>query len=243
MRRFFVPPENFKDSEVVFSQDDIGHMRRVLRLRVGDHVHVLDGQGLRYLVRLTEVGKDAVKGEVLAREEVSTESNVAIHLGQALLKGNAFDSVLRKSVELGVGVVTALASERCEKKGDGSPEKRERWQKIVQAASMQSGRSEVPTVTADILRVEQFCEQQQNCDLKLIFWEEEENRRLKDLSPGTVPGSIALICGPEGGLMPEEVQQAKCFGFTPVSLGSRILRAETAPIAALTLLQSIWGDM
>ncbi len=244
MHRFFVRPEDISGDTITLRGADVSHIRTVLRLKSGDTVQVLDGRGSRFEVRLTGVAAKQVTGRIESQSPALTESPVEIHLGQALLKGNKFDTVLRKSVELGVNAVTPVRSQRCVVKVLRTEEtkKNARWQRIAREAAKQSGRSTVPEVTGRIASVETFCKDNAGAALKLIFWEEETHNRLRDLA-GAPPGRIACLTGPEGGFHQREVETARGFGFEPVSLGPRILRAETAPVVALSLLQNRWGDL
>jgi len=240
MHRFFTARENISGDQVVFPQGDGEHIHRVLRLRAGERVHVHDGEGTRFLVELTEVGRQGVRGVVLGREGHDTESPLRVHLGQALLKGQAMDGVIRRAVELGTASITPVTAVRCQVPEKAARGKAERWQDIARAAARQSGRSKIPPVH-EALSLAAFCEQHAGADLKLIFWEEEAATRLRDLKEA--PASVALCIGPEGGFDAAEVAAARGSGFIPVSLGPRILRAETAPLVAIALVQSLWGDL
>jgi 16S rRNA (uracil1498-N3)-methyltransferase len=245
MHRFFVQPEKITGDQVVLQGSDVSHIRTVLRLQAGDRIHVLDGLGKRYLVQLTEVNPRAVHGRVESKEDYQTESPVNIQMGAALLKGNKFDPVLRKSVELGVCGVTPLNTERCVIRAQRSEaeKKTARWQRIAREAARQSGRSHLPEVSSSIQNVEEFCQANQKAEIKLVFWEEEEACRLNDVSPTSNPKSIAFLTGPEGGFSQEEIETAQRYGFQSITLGPRILRAETVSIVVLSLLQSRWGDL
>ncbi|MEE2986359.1 MAG: RsmE family RNA methyltransferase, partial [Nitrospinota bacterium] len=119
----------------------------------------------------------------------------------------------------------------------------ERWNKISWEASKQSGRSQIPKVKPIFNSIEEFSRACEDFDLKIVFWEEEETVRLRDIELKNTPRSVAVVTGPEGGLTGAEIKVAREAGFGTVSLGSRILRAETAPIAVLSLLQNLWGDL
>lgn len=245
MHRFFVQPENFSGNRVVLRGTDVNHIRTVLRLTQGDRIQVLDGLGNRYFVRLMEVKTREVTGLVESKEKFQTESPLVIQMGMALLKGNKFDTVLRKAVELGVCRVAPLKTDRCVVKIPQTEAKKKvaRWQRIAQEAAKQSGRSHLPVVFPDIQSIEGFCRENQNVEIKLIFWEEEEAHRLADVSPQTPPQSIAFLTGPEGGFTGSEIEIAREYGFQPITLGPRVLRAETAPTVVLSILQSRWGDL
>ena len=242
MHRFFAGNENFSGDSVVLTGTDASHIRNVLRLKAGDNIQVLDGKGSLYLVQLTDVKAQLVKGEIISSEKVNTESPLKIHLGQSLIKGNKFDIVLRKSVELGVKTITPLMTERTVVKSDGN-KKIVRWQKIAEESCKQSGRSSIPKVSKDIIKLDVFCQQGSDADLKLMFWELESENGLKDINPEKTPSSVSILIGPEGGFTIEEVETARSHGFQTVSLGPRVLRSETAPLVVLSLLQSKWGDI
>lgn len=242
MHRFFAVTESFSGDLVSLKGTDASHICNVLRLKIGDKIQVLDGKGALYVVQLSDVKGKSVKGKILLSEKVNTESPLKIHLGQSLIKGNKFDVILRKSVELGVETITPLMTERTVVKSDGI-KKIPRWQKIAEESCKQCGRSSIPNVTENIVKLDVFCRQWSKADLKLIFWELEREKGLKDINPEKNPSSVSVLIGPEGGFTIEEVETARNHGFQTVGLGPRILRAETAPLVALSLLQSKWGDI
>lgn len=239
--KFFVASEQIADGRVTLTGSDVSHIRTVLRLKAGDSIQVISDSGKLHTVRLVEVKAKEIQGEVISSEKFDVESPLAIHLGLALTKANKFDGVLRKSIELGACSITPLTTERCVVKTQGK--KIERWKKIALESSKQCGRTRVPLVAEDIETLEVFCRKNNDRDLKLVFWEVEKKNSLKDLKPGTEPRSVAVLIGPEGGFSLPEIEKARESGFQTVSLGPRILRAETAPIAALAVLQSLWGDL
>ncbi len=245
MHRFFVRPEDFTSGEVVLRGSDVSHIRTVLRLKPGERIQVLDGLGNRYCVCLTEVKPKEIRGQVESKEAVQTESPLNLRMGLSLLKGNKFDPILRKAVELGVRSVVPLRTERCVVRVLRTEEDKKiaRWEKIAREAAKQSGRTELPAVHPRLQSVENFCHECRDFDVKIIFWEEEEETRLKDIHVENSPRSIAFLTGPEGGFSRQEIEAAKQSGFQPVSLGPRILRAETAPVVVLSLLQNRWGDL
>lgn len=230
---------------MLLNGQDVSHIRTVLRLQEGNRIQVLDGLGNRYCVQLTEVNAREVRGRVESKEDFQTESPLEVHMGMALLKGNKFDPVLRKSVELGVSQVSPLKTDRSVIKvlHTEAEKKTARWQKIAREAARQSGRSHLPKVSPNIQSVEEFCRAVRDTEIKLVFWEEEEACRLSDVSTANPPQSIAFLSGPEGGFSLAEIKTARQYGFQSITLGPRILRAETAPIVILSLLQNRWGDL
>ncbi|MBC8286628.1 MAG: 16S rRNA (uracil(1498)-N(3))-methyltransferase [Nitrospinae bacterium] len=239
--KFFVPAEQIVSNRVTLTGSDVSHIRTVLRLKAGACIQVIGGSDKLHTVRLVEVEAKEVLGEIIASEEFDVESPLAVHLGLALTKGNKFDATLRKSVELGVRSVTPLITDRCVVKTHRK--KTERWKKIALESSKQCGRTQVPLVTEDIETLEIFCRNNDDLDLKLVFWEMESNSSLKNLQLDQAPRSVAVLIGPEGGFSSVEIEKTREHGFQTVSLGPRILRAETAPVVALALLQSLWGDL
>ena len=242
MHRFFAEKENISSHFIILQDSDANHIRKVLRLKAGDQVEVLDGEGSLYRVRLTDLNTKSIKGEILSSEKINTESPLKIHLGQSLIKGSGFDVILRKSVELGVHSISPLITDRTVAKSDGD-KKIPRWKKIIEESSKQCGRSSIPEISKSIIRLETFCQKTKDSDLKLIFWEMEKNKGMRDINPEARPGSASVLIGPEGGFTDQEVETARSYGFLSLGLGPRIFRAETAPLVVLSLLQGKWGDI
>ncbi len=244
MHRFFAEPGQISDNRVVLTGPEIRHARTVLRLKAGECVEVLDGQGGRYEVCLTRVRKDRVEGEIQSRRSPAGPRPLDIRMGLALLKGKAFENVLRQAVELGVGAVTPVLTERCVSRWDErrARERLDRWRAIAREAAKQCGQVYLPRLDG-MQSLEKFCEDNQGADLRLMFWEEEKQRSFQDWTPEKPPASVAFLSGPEGGFAPSEVERARQYGFVSLSLGPRTLRAETAPSVILSLIQFRWGDL
>jgi len=245
MHRFFVSPEGISDKTVTLTGSDANHIRTVLRMKPGDRIGVIDGDGMQYEVSLTEVARAAVRGDILSKAALATESPVRIAMGQALMKGNAFDPLVRKAAELGVHSITALKTERCVARlaEDSGRKRTERWQRIAGEASKQCGRAQVPKVHSTVLSVAEFCKRFADCDLKLVFWEDEPKTRLQDISTPGLVSSIAFVAGPEGGWTQEEIDVLRQQGFHTVRLGPRLLKADSVSLVILSLLQHRWGDL
>ena len=246
MHRFFTSPENIIDKKIILFGTDVSHIRTVLRLKRGDRIQVLDGCGNCYTVTLTCVGRDNIESRIDIKEDAnSCESPLMISLGQGMVKGTGFDGIVRRSVELGVGEIIPVSSCRCVSKMSINDIKKkiERWSRIAREASKQCGRSKVPSVGPNATSVKDFCSANQNAGLKLIFWEEEQSIKIKDLPHKSQFGSVAVLIGPEGGFSLEEVEISRKYGFQSVSLGPRLLRTETAPLAAISIIQYHWGDL
>ena len=245
MHRFFVTSEGFSENSVTLNGSDVNHIRTVLRMKPGDHIEVIDPNGFQYEVVLSEVEKDFVRGEILSRIEIETESPVNIRMGQSLIKGNAFDQLVRKATELGVHSIAALRTQRCVARlaKDSETYRTQRWQRIAEEASKQCGRSRIPQVNPLAMSLEEFCQQSMDCDLKLVFWEGEQTIRLKDVVVPDAVASIACLAGPEGGWAAEEIEFLKEQGYQTVSLGPRLLKADSVSLIILSLLQHRWGDL
>ncbi len=244
MHRFFTAPENITGDTVELNGPEVHHLRNVLRLNVGSIIEVLDGKGPCFQVEITEVTTEKVLGKILSPAGEGTESPVFITMGLSLLKGKAMDGAIRKAVELGVSRIVPVLGAHCVSKLKESeiPDRLERWTGIVRGAVKQCGRVQVPEVSHPET-VALFCKRGQESSLKLLFWEEETQTRLSDIKGVEVPSTLHFLVGPEGGFSGEEVSQARTAGFVAVSLGPRVLRAETVPLVALTLLQYRWGDL
>jgi len=245
MHRFFVTSEGFSENTVTLKGSDVNHIRTVLRMKAGDRIEVIDHQGIRYEVVLADVERDYVRGEILSKIDIQTESPVNIQMGQALIKGNAFDLLVRKATELGVHSISALKTQRCVARlaKESQSYRTQRWQRIAEEAAKQCGRSHIPQVNSSVLSLEEYCQQSIDSDLKLVFWEGEQQNRLQGVkSPDTVT-SIAFLAGPEGGWAAEEIDFLKEQGFQTVSLGPRLLKADSVSRVILSLLQHRWGDL
>jgi 16S rRNA (uracil1498-N3)-methyltransferase len=162
-----------------------------------------------------------------------------------MVKGTGFDGIVRKSVELGVDKVVPVSASRCISKlsREDAAKKIDRWSRIAREASKQCGRSSVPDIASKSTTVKDFCFVNRESDLKLIFWEEERSLRIKDLLHKNKLNSVAILIGPEGGFSSKEVEISRKYGFQSVSLGPRLLRTDTAPLAAISILQNRWGDL
>ena len=246
MHWFFTTPENITDEKLILRGSDVAHIRTVLRLKGGDRIQVLDGRGYCYTVILTTVGRDQIESTISLKENVSNcESPLRICLGQGIVKGTGFDGIVRKSVELGVDKVVPVSASRCISKlsREDAAKKIDRWSRIAREASKQCGRSSVPDIASKTTTAKDFCFVNRESDLKLIFWEEERSLRIKDLLHKNKLNSVAILIGPEGGFSSKEVEISRKYGFQSVSLGPRLLRTDTAPLAAISILQNRWGDL
>lgn len=243
--RFFVPAEAINADQVSVQDTALAHqIGRVLRLRPGDRVLLLDGQGRAYTVVLTAVEREQITGQVEQQEAAGGEPAISLTLYVALLRAERFEWVLQKGTELGAGMVVPVICAHSLPADRADARKLARWQRILREAAEQSCRGRLPTI-AEPQPFAAACTQAATADLALLLWEgsashlRETLRTRLALSPDSPPPAdhrqpttIALLSGPEGGITADELTTATEHGIIPVSLGPRILRAETAPIAA-----------
>lgn len=236
--RFFAPPANLHESTLLLDTDESHHLARVLRLLPGAMVYAFDGKGTEYECEIARVHKERTELRIVARLSNEVESPLQLTLGQALVKGDKFDWIVQKATELGVTRIVPLVTEHSEfKKVEGRELRLPRWRKIALEATKQCGRRAL-TEISEVQSFEQFCAA--NTDgLRLIF-SERQGKRLSDVPPAS---AVTMAIGPEGGWGEGELQQATAAGFLPIHLGARILRTETAALAAVTLTQYLFGDL
>jgi 16S rRNA (uracil1498-N3)-methyltransferase len=245
MRNLFLGESEVVEECVTVTGELYRHMARVLRLKEGSEVQLTDDGGRRLCGFIESVGAKSLTVRITGTDAPhEPEERLKVTLYQGLPKGEKLDLILQKCTELGVSEVVTFDAERSIVKlsGERSAAKLGRYQKIVQEAARQSGRLSAPRVEIGgrldaVLR-------QADQTVKLLLWEGEQTVRLREtLDAHAGPATVAIVVGPEGGLSTEEVERAMASGFTPVSLGRRILRTETAGLAALAILQFYWGDM
>jgi 16S rRNA (uracil1498-N3)-methyltransferase len=238
MRHFFLPDIDFQPGQTILLPAELlRHIHRVLRLTVGEEFQLFNGSGLIAQVRLQQGGQATVL-EIFR----SQSAPLSACLIQGLPKGEKLELVLQKGTELGVSRFCLVEMERSigRLKQDKRDRRLERWRKIVQEAARQCGQSRLPELQL-CPSLEQAAAENQ-AELKLLLWE-KSGQALPALLPTTPPKSVAVIVGPEGGISPQEAQQACSAGFLPASLGPRILRTETAGLAIMSILQYLYGDL
>ena len=224
--------------------DEVRHIRKVLRLKRGDEIVVFNGSGKEYGGTIVEEGPSSVVITIQNIFSSKTESQLEITLAQSLLKGDKMDYLIQKATELGVKEIIPFFSSRSVPLLEKSRrlKRYHRWERIAVEASKQCGRGVVLKIEplqdySEILRTAS------RDSLRLILWEREGVRLKEALERSKEKTKIFFIIGPEGGLSEEEVDQATRNGFTPVTLGRRILRSETASLCLVSILQYEWGDM
>lgn len=245
MPNFFIKRDQIEGNQVKIGGELLKHLRDSLRIQIGEKIFCVDEERYKYTVVVTNIGKDLLTGDIIKEVPGEKGAPVHIHIAQAIPKGPKLDFIIQKSTELGVSEITPVLSERSivriEKKR--VEEKLTRWRRIALEAAQQSDRWDVPDIAPPVT-LSDFLSSFQKGDLNLLLWEGEKIQRIKDILKG-VEGvkSVVILIGPEGGLSRSETEMAVEKGFIPVSLGELILRTETAPLVALSILQYEFGYM
>jgi len=236
----FYQPGPLQTGQVLSLADEVvQHVARALRMRVGEQIELFNGDGYNYRATLTRVEKRSVEAHIEDAVAAEVESPLQVHIGQSISRGERMDYAVQKATELGMAQLTPLLSERCEVKLNAErQDKRQRhWQQVAVSACEQSGRSTVPDVNG-FQSLSAWCAQV-DADLKFVL----HHHSAAPLGTFEPPQSVALLIGPEGGLTEAEVEQAMAHGFKPLALGPRVMRTETAPVAAQAVMHYLWGDM
>lgn len=244
MPRIFLPVENPQETIRIIGEK-AHYVAAVLRCRTGDILTVFNGRGVSYKTVIASITKKEVVSEVVSVTKGGAEPSLNLTLIQGLLKGDKMDLVIQKTTELGISRVIPVVTERSQVRSTG---KTVRWRKIAEEASRQSGRVDVPVIYEPLFFEGLFSPDNHHglpyMVSSLIFWE-DGGIRLRDSleSIGRADRPFALAVGPEGGFREDEVRMAVARGFTTVSLGNRILRAETAAITAVAIMQFSLGGL
>ena len=238
MPRFRINQDQIAGNKVVISGDDYKHIVKVLRFNLNDKITLFDDKGNEYGCIIKEILKKELTAEIVNQYKTERESNLHITLFQGITKGDKMDFVVQKATELGVNSIYPVVSERSEVRNTN---KISRWQKIADESIKQCGRTKSPAVNIEIRFKEIF--DLPKSDLDLIFYENEKSIKMKNLKDNKNINSVSILIGPEGGFSEGEVKMAKSNDFKSIGLGPRILRSETAGIAAITLIQHYFGDI
>ncbi|MEP6906804.1 MAG: 16S rRNA (uracil(1498)-N(3))-methyltransferase [Pseudoxanthomonas sp.] len=229
-------------STQVLPDSAAAHLVRVLRMREGDACVLFNGDGNDYAARITAAGKREVAVEILSTSAVSNESPLSITLVQGIARGEKMDLILQKATELGVAGVVPVLAERTEVKLDAerSAKRMAHWRSVMVSACEQSGRARLPSLTAPMALAAAASALQGDC-MKLTL-DPEGEQSLQSLPSPPVSG-VAIAIGPEGGWSPRDRETLRASGFTGLRLGPRVLRTETAGLAAIAALQAQFGDL
>ena len=239
MVRFFVSPEELAGETLTLSGENAQHAK-VLRLKVGEQVLVCDGEGRECLCEIMDSGFGL---RILERRASTTEASVKVSVYMAFPKADKLEHVIQKATELGAYEIVAFPSGRCVSRPDEKSLKKklERWQKIAASAAEQSGRGRIPEVIV-LGSYKAALERAAQADKALMFYENEHAVTLRMALESGFWNTVSLLTGPEGGLEEKEVEQARAAGLEVCTLGSRILRCETAPLCALSAVMYAAGE-
>ena len=246
MHRFFAPALDPGDESVALPREEAEHLTRVLRLGAGDTVAVFDGRGHEFLARVASALRRDVRVQIMSRLEPVAESGVALTLAQAVLKGDKMDDVIRDAVMLGVAAIQPIVTKRSETtvaalmKGA----RVERWRRVALASVKQSRRAVLPEIRMPLSLETALGEPA--AALRLMLVEPAAAAHVEALSVlqhASPPSDATVFVGPEGGWAVEEWTSAAARGVRLMSLGSRTLRADAVPVAAISVLQFLWGEL
>lgn len=243
MHRFFIDQSAISGSTATIKGAEAHHIYNVLRLIQGDKVFLFDGTGNIYTAELTKISKKLVQTKIIATEKQPPANLIPLHLGQALLKGKKMDFLIQKATELGIDTIRPYISDNCTVK-KLNENKENRWNRIALEACKQCGRP-MPPACHPTTDFDDILTTGNDFDLKLIFWEDENCQSLKKIFTTPIEDirSAIFLVGPEGGFNDSEISRASSAGYQTVSLGKRILRAETASITAMAILQYLLGNL
>jgi 16S rRNA (uracil1498-N3)-methyltransferase len=234
--RFFVDASGSVGDIMIVEGSDALHISKSLRMKPGEGITLCDGRGTDYHCELVRAAGSIAEARVLSVTPTISEPEVEITLYASIIKGDKMDIVIQKSVELGVHSIVPVLSERCIYKYDKTSEKNKlsRWNKISLEASKQSGRGRIPQVLP-FMTFERALQEGMKADMRIIAYE-NGTIPIGDMIESSTYRTSAVFIGPEGGYTQKEVLTAEGYGFTPITLGNRILRAETAPLCVLSIM-------
>jgi 16S rRNA (uracil1498-N3)-methyltransferase len=245
MRRFFIRPSEIEKQFPSVQGSDVLHIRKVLRLKPGDRILLLDGHGNEYEAIIYEIFDDRIQVDIIKKYQSQTEPPIRIIVMQAFLKEKKMDILIRALTEIGISTWIPVFTDHSIPKPDEKRQasRTERWKEIAKESIKQCRRS-IPPEILPPATFHQAIHADMDADLKIIFWENEMVPLREKIVPDfKKPTDIIIMLGPEGGFSQKEIDHATSAGFIGASLGPRILRSETAAIAACVLIQHIYGDM
>lgn len=237
MQKIFVKTKQIHNNQVSIIGEDIKHIVNVLHMQIDEKIQICNMENSEnYIAKIKKIQKEEIIAEITEKLNISTESNVKIDLYQGLPKADKMELIIQKTTELGISRIIPTELSRCIVKLEekNSEKKIERWQKIAEAAAKQSKRDRIPKIE-NITEIKNI--ELQNYDLFLVAYEEETEQTLKQelkKLPKQTEYEIGILIGPEGGIEFQEIETLKENGAKIVTLGKRILRTETAPIAMVS---------
>ena len=242
MARFFVDAAAMQADQILLTGENAAH-GKVLRLKAGEQVTVCDGCGKECLCSVAQMGDKEIWLDVLQRQDSKTEPKVAVSVYMALPKADKLEHVIQKATELGAYEIVTFPTARCVSRPDDKSLKKklERWQKIAASAAEQSGRGRIPEVVV-LSSYSEALKRAAKADKAIVFYENEHATTLHQALTESVYTSVSLLSGPEGGFEESEIDLASKAGLCVCTLGSRILRCETAPLCGLSAVMYDAGE-
>ena len=244
MRRFYIPANHMGKDEAIITGTDAHHLRDVLRLQPDDKIVVFDGAGGEYQAQVVSVERGEITVAMLEKLKTDADPALLLTVAQGYLKDKKMDGLVRQLTELGVGRWIPFFSRRSIPSPDPKRMmgRSQRWHKISLESLKQCGRSRAMSIDP-VVSFGDAVKQANDHDLKIIFWEESKSASMPIQIQPPHPASVFVMIGPEGGFEANEISYAKESGFKTVGLGPRILKAETAALAAAVMVQHVLGDM
>jgi len=242
LTRLFVSENISSGAELALDGEKARYIGRVLRLCPGDHLTVFNGEDGEFAASVLHISKSSAVVLVDAHSETATESSLKIHLVQGISRGERMDFVVQKATELGVKRISPVLTDHSVVKLDArrTAKRRYHWQRVAESACEQSGRIRPPLIDEPLSLNSWFGAKTNDTDIDLILQPRAATSLTSIAAPKT---KVCLLIGPEGGFSDSEYEDAAVANFKAVALGPRILRTETAAVAALTVAQSLWGDL
>ncbi|HEY4540971.1 MAG TPA: 16S rRNA (uracil(1498)-N(3))-methyltransferase [Noviherbaspirillum sp.] len=241
MPRFFCPLPLAIGADLQLP-DAVAHHLHVLRLEPGAQIVLFNGEGGEYVASLTSIDRKRARAEIKTFSPREAELPYALTLAQALPEGSKMDWIIEKAVELGASAIVPLAARRCVVRlsAERAEKKMEHWQGVIAAAAEQCGRNRLPHLAAPLALDDWLAQQNLHCR---ILFSPRAGQTLSEWARHHPPQALSLLIGPEGGLSEQEEEAALQRGAIALSLGERVLRTETAGLAAIAALNAIWGEM
>jgi 16S rRNA (uracil1498-N3)-methyltransferase len=249
MDRFFVEKKNInlENNTCIIEGEDVKHISKVLRCRIGEELEVCDNNNNEYICEITNIDKNQVELNILEKVDIQRESDLKIKVYQGLPKGPKMEMILQKLTEVGVDEIILVQTKRTVVKVDDKKEdkKLERWERIIYEAAKQSKRGKIPTLRGVLTFKEALADMKEN-DFNIAPYENEKTKSIKQAIKGVNINNIGIFVGPEGGFEETEIEAIEDIGGQSVSLGPRILRTETASLVASSIvlyeLSDLGGD-
>lgn len=248
MYKFFVKSNQIDENIINIIDDDVNHIKNVLRLEIEEKIEVCDiTDSVNYLCEIIELHNKLVKCKILEKLSNNKEPDVFLHIFQGLPKAEKMETIIQKTTEIGVSEITPVVMKRCVVKLDNKSavKKVERWQKIAEVAAKQSKRDKIPQINLPI-DLKNIYKNLENYDIVLVAYENEENNSIKEVLKKVSKKQglkIAVIIGPEGGIDETEINELQSHNIQTISLGKRILRTETAPIVLSSVIMYEFDEM